>query len=538
MMGKPALDRQLKLLLFLLPLLAFAFNLGTIPLFDVDEGAFSEATREMFARHDFLSTWLNGAPRFDKPILIYWCQAVFVWLFGPNEWAFRMPSALAAATWCWATGMFSAEQECRWGSLPERVREAAIFGTTVATTSLGVMVIGRAATADALLNMLIALSLFDAWRHLESGKRTPLLRSYLWIGLGVLTKGPVALLIPAATTLLYTLSCHRLRDWARSVCDPLGWLILLAVTVPWYAAALSIHGQAFIDGFLLKHNVERFSSSLEGHSGSIFYYLAIVPVLLLPWLAWLFAALLGLRRDVGNASHHSQPVRRFLWIWAIFVIAFFSLSGTKLPHYALYGCTPLFVLIAMHRDAVRNARIAALPALILLCIALTLPSILSDALTKGWIKDPFYILQIARISEIKLWGYRGITGLTLVSAAMAVFILHHEAWKRISLVAILTLVSVTAAVAPLTGELLQGPTKRAGLAARAYTEPVVLWNFHAPSFSVYRQAATPPMQAQAGQIALTRADRLPTDAQVNILQREGGVLLVRVKSNTLPSAQP
>lgn len=517
------LDSRLKWLLFLLPLLAFAFNLGSIPLFDVDEGAFSEATREMFVRHDFLSTWLNGAPRFDKPILIYWCQAFFVWILGPNEWAFRMPSALAAAGWCWAVGIFAAEQ-----SEPAERQRAAMFGTTVAATSLGVIFIGRAATADSLLNMLITLSLFDSWRHLQSGRHAPLLRSYLWTGLGVLTKGPIALLVPAATTLIYCASQRRMRDWLRSVASIPGWLILLAVAVPWYAAALAIHGQAFIDGFLLKHNVERFSGSLEGHSGSIFYYVAIVPVLLLPWLVWLLAALRRAKADMAN------PLRRFLWIWAAFVIGFFSLSGTKLPHYALYGCTPLFVLIALNRESVRNARIAALPAIVLLCLCFALPSILGDALTKGWIKDPFYALQIGRVSLLPLSSYRLVTACALVAAALAVFILHSDAWKRTSLVAILSLVAVTAGVAPLVGELLQGPTKRAGIAARAYQEETVMWNFHAPSFSVYRQGITPAVQAHAGQIAITRADRLPADAKVDVLHREGGVLLVRVKELTAP----
>ncbi|MDB5801007.1 MAG: glycosyltransferase [Rhodocyclales bacterium] len=527
-MQQPALDRRLCWLLFLVPLAMFLFNLGGIPLFDVDEGAFSEATREMFERHDFISTWLNGVPRFDKPILIYWCQAAFVWLFGPNEWAFRMPSAIAASAWCWAAGMFAGEQESKSGG---NGRHAAIFGTTVAVTSLGVILIGRAATADALLNMLIALSMFDSWRHLQSGKRAPLLRSYLWIGLGVLTKGPVALLVPAAATLIYCVSCRRLRDWARSVFDPAGWLILLAVTVPWYAAELHIHGRAFIDGFLLKHNVERFSGSLEGHSGGIFYYLAIVPALLLPWLAWLLAALFRLKGDMRDTAN---PARRFLWIWAIFVIAFFSLSGTKLPHYGLYGCTPLFVLIALHRDAVRSARLAALPAFVVLCLALTLPSLLTDAIAQGWIKEPFYVMQISRITEIDLTGYRGIVSLTLIAAAMGLFMMSNDAWRRMSFVAVMLLISITAGVAPLMGELLQGPTRRAGLAARAYKEPAVLWNFHAPSFSVYRQAATPSVQAQPGQIALTRADRLPADANVDILHREGGVLLVRLKSLAQP----
>ena len=529
-MQQSSLDRRLQLLLFLLPLVAFVFNLGNIPLFDVDEGAFSEATREMFQRHDFVSTWLNGAPRFDKPILIYWCQAVFVWLFGPNEWAFRMPSAIAAAAWCWAVGMFAGEQEARTRGEAES-RYTAIFATIVAVTSLGVIFIGRAATADALLNMLIALSMFDSWRHLESGRRAPLLRSYFWIGLGVLTKGPVALLIPAATTLIYCASCGRLRDWARSVFDPLGWLILLVVTAPWYATALSIHGQAFVDGFLLKHNVERFSGSLEGHSGSIFYYFAVVPLLLMPWLTWLLASLLKIKRDMSDKIN---PARRFLWIWAIFVIAFFSLSGTKLPHYGLYGCTPLFVLIALHRDAVRNVKAGALPAIVILSLALTLPSLLGDAISKGWVKDSFYVLQLSRITTVNLTGYHGITFVTLVAAGASILILNNNAWRRVSFVACMVLLCITTAVAPLMGELLQGPTKRAGIAARAYKQPMVLWNFNAPSFSVYRQDVTPSEQAQPGQIALTRADRLPADAKVDILQHEGGVLLVRMKAATAP----
>ena len=57
--------------LLLLAVAALFWAIGSVPLFDLDEGAFSEATREMFERHDFISTYLNGVPRYDKPILIY-----------------------------------------------------------------------------------------------------------------------------------------------------------------------------------------------------------------------------------------------------------------------------------------------------------------------------------------------------------------------------------------------------------------------------------------------------------------------------------
>ncbi|MCQ8780467.1 hypothetical protein NQU49_28115, partial [Escherichia coli] len=63
------------LFLFAAVLLGFWSNLWAVPLFDLDEGAFSQATREMLAAGQWLTTTLNGEPRYDKPILIYWAQA-------------------------------------------------------------------------------------------------------------------------------------------------------------------------------------------------------------------------------------------------------------------------------------------------------------------------------------------------------------------------------------------------------------------------------------------------------------------------------
>src|SRR5690348_5374407 len=141
---------------------SFFWMLGTAPLFDVDEGAFSQATLEMFERGDFLSTYLNGEPRYDKPILVYWLQAACVALLGPSEWAFRLPSAICATLWAWLTYLFVR----RHYGVPR-----ALFAALLLATSLGVFIIGRAATADALLNMLIAASMFAAWLHLATGRR-------------------------------------------------------------------------------------------------------------------------------------------------------------------------------------------------------------------------------------------------------------------------------------------------------------------------------------------------------------------------------
>src|SRR3954467_355477 len=99
-MGEIPEERTARWLAAVAVLASFFWMLGAAPLFDVDEGAFSQATMEMFQRGDFLSTYLNGVPRYDKPILVYWLQAARVLALGPSEWAFRLPSAICGASWC------------------------------------------------------------------------------------------------------------------------------------------------------------------------------------------------------------------------------------------------------------------------------------------------------------------------------------------------------------------------------------------------------------------------------------------------------
>jgi 4-amino-4-deoxy-L-arabinose transferase-like glycosyltransferase len=137
----------LKLLWLLSVLAAFFYNIHAFPLFDLDEGAFSQATREMFLRGDFLTTFLNGQPRYDKPILIYWLQALSVSTFGINEFAFRLPSAIAASLWSLLTVAFTQRI-----STPGK---GYIAGVLMAGAA-GVGIIGKAATADALLNLCLA----------------------------------------------------------------------------------------------------------------------------------------------------------------------------------------------------------------------------------------------------------------------------------------------------------------------------------------------------------------------------------------------
>ncbi len=123
----PASQRAFAVLALVAVLASFFFLLGRAPLFDVDEGAFSQATLEMFQRGDFLSTYLNGRPRYDKPILVYWLQAAAVAALGASELAFRLPSAVCASLWALLTFLFAR----RYFGLQRALLAAALLATSL-----------------------------------------------------------------------------------------------------------------------------------------------------------------------------------------------------------------------------------------------------------------------------------------------------------------------------------------------------------------------------------------------------------------------
>jgi len=509
-------------------------TLGLYPLLDVDEGAFSEATREMLQSGDWLSTTLNGAPRYDKPILIYWLQALSVGTLGLHEFALRLPSALAALAWVFAIVRFAA---------PRLGSTSALLAGWIAATSLGVMVMSRAATADALLNALLAASMLDLWRHLDTGGRAALRRVYLWMALGVLAKGPIAILIPLAVSFAYCLSQRRWRDWARVAFDPLGWLILVALAGPWYLAQLVLHGRDFIDGFLVRHNLNRFSGTLEGHSGGLGYYLVVAPLLLLPWSGLLWQTV---RRAPGDWP---DPLMRYLMLWFAFVFAFFSLSGTKLPHYLLYGMTPVFLLVARRvRDSGNAVNLLWPPCAMALLLpgvpalvqwigaAMANPDVLRPYLPSlaQWLRaasaNPnvtFYAAQAGRAKAVASTSYYLITILAALAAIALGAYRPWPAWQRAVAATAALSAALGFAFAPWIGELLNAPVKHAAQVAAGLPGSAVQWEIAAPSFSVYRQQITPARPPAPGELALTRTDRLDPAIAVDILFEEGGVALVR-----------
>jgi 4-amino-4-deoxy-L-arabinose transferase-like glycosyltransferase len=497
--------------------MSFFVNLGGAPLFDLDEGAFSEATREMFERRDFISPYLNGEPRFDKPILIYWLQAASVWLLGLSETAFRLPSAVCATLWVAVVYAFTRK------TLDPRT---GLVAAIITATAAGVSVIGKTATADALLNLLLAATLLDIFRYSRERRTHLIYRAFLWMGLGVLTKGPIAILIPFAVSLAFFAWRGEIRAWIGAAFHPVGLLILALVALPWYVVQYWREGDAFIQGFFLRHNVGRFENPMQGHAGNLFYYGIVALLLVLPYTSLLIKALTRVREAARD------DLGLYLWLWFGFVFVFFSLSATKLPHYLLYGATPLFILMARYREPLSSRFWAFLPPLAFFGVLWALPAIIDGVAPR--IGDPYVKAMLSESGQAFGWDYQGWLGLATLGTVLVAWSRLTPLWHRLLITGLVSVTVLSLAVLPALGRLQQEPIKQAALMAKREGYRVVMWKLWTPSFNVYSRSLTERHRPGPGEIVLTKAHHLKEFQDYQVLFERGGIALARIGSGLGP----
>jgi 4-amino-4-deoxy-L-arabinose transferase-like glycosyltransferase len=498
----------------LVAFLSFFYQIHAVPLFDVDEGAFSQATREMFLRGDFLSTYLNNQPRHDKPIFIYWLQALSVASFGVNEFAFRLPSALAATLWMLAIFV-----------LTRRIldNKTAWLATLFAATSLEIATIGKAATADATLNLCITASMLSLYHFLHSQQPKFLYFSAFWSGIGFLTKGPIALVIPAIVSLLHCGIAGRWRVWRKMATNLTAWGVFATVALPWYGVQYLRQGSEFIENFFLHHNVARFQQGLEGHTGAFWYYLPILLLGVLPYSIALIYTLLQFKQLIKN------EFARYLLLWFGFVFIFFSLSATKLPHYIIYGYTPLFILMAIYfaqESQPSRSHWLLLPARLFLLLLLALPQLL--ALSLPHIQDVFVQAMLENPLQYFSPLYYG-------TVAIGLFYLIYLGWtstltnsSKLILSGIIINFILVTFILPIVATVQQQPIKQAALISQQFSEDVVLWRLHTPSFSVYRGKIAERRDPRVGELVLTKTHFLTELKHYQVIYQQNGVTLAKV----------
>jgi 4-amino-4-deoxy-L-arabinose transferase-like glycosyltransferase len=357
---------RITLPLLLLAALTFFAGLGRGAITDSDEAFYAESAREMVASGDWVTPHYNYEPRFQKPVLYYWLTAGTYLLLGPTEFAARFWAALAGF------GLVLVTAACgrRWYD-----EATGLLAGAIVAANVGYFSIGRMALPDLPLTFCITLAIWAALVSTLESERSPrrfVLVASLALGLGFLMKGPVGLIIPLLV-IVPVLTIER-RSIALTPSDiVLGFLVMVAVAVPWYVVMWLRHGNDYLQGFFVGDNFERFATDRFNDPRPWWFYLPVVAGGLLPWtplaLVWLgpITQFLRLRRDVGTIDLR-------LLLWAALPLLFYSLSVGKQPRYVLPALPPLALLLASSivertqewrgHEGVRSAPRRALPVIL------------------------------------------------------------------------------------------------------------------------------------------------------------------------------
>jgi 4-amino-4-deoxy-L-arabinose transferase-like glycosyltransferase len=400
-------------LLFALLAALLLFRLGHVPLIGPDEPRYARVAVEMYRSGDLVTPTLQGQPWLEKPPLYYWLAAAAFAVLGETETAARLPSVLATLLLVTATLIVGARL---YGP------EAGLHAGFAAALAPLIFVYGRAAAMDMLLAATVtgAVALFGL-RLLGLAGRYAVPAAWGLMALATLAKGPLGFLLPGLIVAAYILAT---RQWSllREVLSPAGIAVFVLVAGPWYLLVGADQGRAFVDVFLLNHNLQRFTSTIHRHPGPFFYY---VPVLLLGVFPWTGLTLAGL--GLQPRARHDL----FVLLWLALPLLFFSAAGSKLPGYILPALPPLALVTgrAAHAMAIgelrgplgMGPRAAAMVTLLLACVVAAAPLLLRRLGEPDWrLAVPFAAWCLVAGLGLRLRAQRdppGALGLLRVGAA-------------------------------------------------------------------------------------------------------------------------
>lgn len=314
----------------------FLLLLDNHGLLEPDEGRYAEVAREMSASGNYLIPTLNGFDHLEKPPLIYWLTALSYKTAGTNEFAARMPSALAAIGTVLLT--FSI------GTMLSS-RRAGLIAAVVLASCCEFFFLARTLTPDMTMCFWITASIAALLRHSQQYRKRSLWSWLFFVcaGIGFLTKGPVAFLVPGCAAIGLRWSRRHAEIPLRGVPWIGGVAVALGIGLSWFAVATWRHPELY-RYFVYDEFLHRIGSGTHGRSQPVWFFVPIAIAGFLPWtaLAPFLVQEIWRRRNGRMGEAASQTVTFLLW-WTVPAFLVLSVSGSKLLTYIL----PLFPAVAI-----------------------------------------------------------------------------------------------------------------------------------------------------------------------------------------------
>lgn len=364
--------------------------LGGVHLFDWDEINFAESAREMLASKDYLTVQINFIPFWEKPPLFIWMQAASMKIFGINEFAARFPNVL-----CGITSMLVLFNTGR------RIKDLqfGLLWTILYGGSLLPFFYFKSGIIDPWFNLFIFASIYQLYQYFNNTDRKlqHASLSALFIGLAILTKGPVALLIFMITGSIYMV-VKRFVFTVR-VSDVLVFILVLAFTGGFWFILQILNGNFSIIADFIIYQIRLFRTQDAGHGGFLLYHFVILFFGVFPASIVALPAFIPSKFKALNNTGFYMLMLILFWV----VLVLFTIVKTKIAHYSSLCYFPLTFLAAWtvyHTEYIslkwkKVIRIMITVVGVFIAIAVLILTFIDHykawLISKNWIADPFAI---------------------------------------------------------------------------------------------------------------------------------------------------
>jgi 4-amino-4-deoxy-L-arabinose transferase-like glycosyltransferase len=336
-------------------------DIGARKLANPDEGRYSVLAMHMADSGDYVTPRLNGLKYFEKPPMQYWATAVAFATFGKSDWSARLYTALCGLF----TLLIAAYTAGRLVS-----REVGVFTALALVACPYFMALTEIVTLDMGLTFWTTLTVCAFLLSQVAQDRSARREALGWLcvaavasAAAVLSKGLIGIVFPGAVLFLY---CAIHWDWKRLAA--INWWVavpvFMLVVTPWFVL-VARENPEFLRFFFIHEHFQRFTTTQHRRVEAWWFFIPILFVGVMAWALVLLPATLkawwaGVTGDkafsTGGLARPFQPMR-FIVIWCVFIIVFFSISGSKLPAYILPTFPFIAILIAYYLATVTGRRL-------------------------------------------------------------------------------------------------------------------------------------------------------------------------------------